>query len=167
MPPERRAVALGAWGGIAGLAIAIGPVVGGAIAEGVSWHWIFWLNVPIGIVAVILAALRLTSRHGPAGSLDLSGLGLVSAGLFGLVWGVIHGNERAGPTRRSSSRSAVGAVLMVAFLIWESRIAPPMLPLRFFRSRGFSAANRSRSSCTSASSAPCSSSSSSSRSSRA
>ena len=93
MPPERRAVALGAWGGIAGLAIAIGPLVGGAIAEGLDWHWIFWLNVPIGLIVLPLAALRLTETYGPESRLDLPGLGLVSAGLLALVWGVIHGND--------------------------------------------------------------------------
>jgi EmrB/QacA subfamily drug resistance transporter len=141
VPPERRAVALGAWGGIAGLAIAIGPVVGGAIAEGVSWQWIFWLNVPIGIVAVVLSALRLNESYGPDGRLDLPGLGLVSAGLFGLVWGVIHGNEKGWSDPQIVAALAVGAALMVAFLVWESRTAHPMLPLRFFRSRAFSAAN--------------------------
>ena len=73
MPPERRAVALGAWGGIAGLAIAIGPLVGGAIAEGLDWHWIFWLNVPIGLIVIPLAALRLTESYGPEGRLDVPG----------------------------------------------------------------------------------------------
>src|SRR4029077_8162814 len=93
MPPERRAVALGAWGGIAGLAIAIGPLVGGAIAEGLDWHWIFWLNVPIGLVVSPPAAFRLTEMFGPDGRLDVPGLGLVSAGLLALVWGVINGND--------------------------------------------------------------------------
>lgn len=141
VPPERRAVALGAWGGIAGLAIAIGPLVGGAIAEGVSWHWIFWLNVPIGIVAVILSAFRLDETYGPDGALDLVGLGLVSGGLFGLVWGVIHGNDRGWTDPQIMASLAVGAVLLVLFLVWESRAASPMLPVRFFRSRGFTAAN--------------------------
>src|SRR6478735_1985270 len=141
VPPERRAVALGAWGGIAGLAIAIGPVVGGAIAEGVSWQWIFWLNVPIGIVAVVLSALRLNESYGPDGRLDLPGLGLVSAGLFGLVWGVIHGNEKGWNDPQIVAALAVGAALMVAFLVWESRTAHPMLPLRFFRNRAFSVSN--------------------------
>jgi len=141
VPAERRAVALGAWGGIAGLAIAIGPLVGGAIAEGVSWHWIFWLNVPIGIVAVILSIFRLEESHGPDGALDLVGLGLVSTGLLALVWGVIHGNDRGWTDPQIVAALAVGAVLMALFLAWESRTASPMLPLRFFRSRGFSAAN--------------------------
>src|SRR6476660_331095 len=94
MPPERRALALGAWGGIAGLAIAIGPLVGGAIAQGLSWHWIFLLNVPVGIVATVLAYLRLDETYGPEGGLDIPGLGLASAGLLGIVWGVINGNDR-------------------------------------------------------------------------
>ena len=141
VPPERRAVALGAWGGIAGLAIAIGPLVGGAIAEGVSWHWIFWLNVPIGIVAVILSFFRLQESHGPDGALDLPGLGLVSAGLLAIVWGVINGNDDGWTDPQILGALAIGAVLMTAFFVWESRAKSPMLPLRFFRSRAFTAAN--------------------------
>ena len=141
VPPERRALALGAWGGIAGLAIAIGPLIGGAIAEGVSWHWIFWLNVPIGIVAVILAASRLQESHGPDGALDLPGLGLVSGGLLALVWGVIHGNDYGWSDPRIVGALTAGALLLAAFVYWESRTASPMLPLRFFRSRAFTAAN--------------------------
>src|SRR5437763_12651417 len=80
VPPERRGLALGAWGGISGLAVAIGPLVGGAVVEGISWQWIFWLNVPIGIVAIPLAIARLNESVGPASRLDLRGLGLASAG---------------------------------------------------------------------------------------
>ena len=141
VPPERRAVALGAWGGVAGLAIAIGPVVGGAIAEGLSWHWIFWLNVPIGIVAAIFAATRLTESHGPDSALDLPGLGLVSAGLLALVWGVIHGNDYGWSDTRIVAALVVGAILMALFVLWESRTKAPMLPLRFFRNRAFSVSN--------------------------
>src|SRR6187401_835519 len=93
MPPERRAVALGAWGGIAGLAIAIGPLVGGAIAEGLAWQWIFWLNVPIGLIAIPLAWSRVTETFGPPSRLDLPGLGIITAGLFALVYGLVRGNE--------------------------------------------------------------------------
>src|SRR5207344_2245359 len=115
VPPERRAVALGAWGGIAGLAIAIGPLVGGAIAEGVSWHWIFWLNVPIGVVAVALSFFRLQESRGPDGALDLAGLGLVSTGLLALVWGVIHGNDRGWTDPSIIGALAIGAALLMAF----------------------------------------------------
>ena len=139
---ERRPLALGAWGGIGGLAIAIGPVVGGAIAQGVNWHWIFWLNVPVGIVAAILAYFRLEETYGPEGRLDVPGLALVSFGLLGLVWSTIHGNDaRLDEIRRSSPDTPIGALLLVGFVLWERRASAPMLPLHLFRSRGFTAAN--------------------------
>ena len=139
--PARRALALGAWGGVGGLAIAIGPLVGGAIAQGVNWHWIFWLNVPVGIVAVVLAYLRLGETHGPDARLDLGGLALASAGLLSLVWGVIHGNERGWADPQIVATLVAGVALLVAFFFWERRTAAPMLPLHMFRNRAFSAAN--------------------------
>ena len=139
--PERRAVALGAWGGIAGLAIAIGPLVGGAIAEGLEWQWIFWLNVPIGLALIPLTYVRLTESHGPEGRLDIPGLGLISAGLLALVWGVINGNDLGWGSMQVVGAIGAGIALLVAFAVWESRHAHPMLPLGFFRDRGFSAAN--------------------------
>src|SRR5438552_10314234 len=93
VPAERRGLALGAWGGIGGLAIALGPLVGGAVVEGISWHWIFWLNVPIGLVMIPLAVSRLQETRGPEGHLDLRGLGLVSTGLFALGWRLVRGNQ--------------------------------------------------------------------------
>src|SRR5438128_1561359 len=94
VPKEKRGLALGAWGGIAGLAVALGPVVGGAIVDGISWQWIFWLNVPIGLATIPLAWRRLSESYGPSSQLDLPGLGLVSAGLFGVVWGLVRGNSQ-------------------------------------------------------------------------
>src|SRR6266566_1132613 len=88
VPAERRGLVLGAWGGISGLAVAIGPLVGGAVVQGISWQWIFWLNVPIGLVMVPLSLTRLQESRGPDGALDLRGLGLASAGLLGIVWGL-------------------------------------------------------------------------------
>ncbi len=141
VPPERRAVALGAWGGVAGLAIAIGPLVGGAIAEGVAWQGIFWVNVPIGLVVIPLAWFRLSESRGPASRLDLPGLGLVSSGLLGIVWGLVRGNE-LGWTNPEILAAIVGGLSLVAiFAAWETRTTEPMLPLRLFRSRAFSAAN--------------------------
>ena len=139
--PERRAVALGAWGGIAGLAIAIGPLVGGAIAQGLDWQWIFWVNVPIGLVAIPLAYVRLEESYGPSQRLDLPGLGLVSGGLLAIVWGLVKGNELGWTDPQIVGSLGVGALLTGAFLTWEARTAAPMLPLHLFRSRAFAAAN--------------------------
>jgi EmrB/QacA subfamily drug resistance transporter len=141
VPRERRAVALGAWGGIAGLAIAIGPLVGGAISEGLAWQWIFWINVPIGLVAMPLAYARLTESRGPSTRLDLAGLGLASGGLLAVVWGLVRANEQGWTSPEIVGSFVAGLVLLVAFVAWEARSAEPMLPLRLFRSRTFTAAN--------------------------
>ena len=141
VPRERRALALGAWGGIAGLAIAIGPLVGGAIAEGLAWQWIFWLNVPIGLIAIPMAYARLNESYGPSGKLDLPGLALASVGLLAVVWGLIRANELGWTSPTIVGSFVVGAILLVGFVAWEARTAEPMLPLRLFRSRTFSAAN--------------------------
>jgi EmrB/QacA subfamily drug resistance transporter len=139
--PERRAVALGAWGGIAGLATAIGPLVGGAIADGLAWQWIFLVNVPIGLVAVPLVFFRLSETRGPAKPLDLPGLGLASSGVLALVWGLVRGNELGWLDLTVVGSLAGGVLLSASFVAWEARTANPLLPLRLFRSRAFAAAN--------------------------
>ena len=141
VPPERRGLALGAWGGISGLAVALGPLVGGAVVEGISWQWIFWLNVPIGLVLIPLAALRLRETRGPNDSLDLPGLGLASTGLFGIVWGLVRANQLGWGSTEIVTTIVGGAVLLALFVVWELRAPAPMLPLRFFRNRTFAAAN--------------------------
>jgi EmrB/QacA subfamily drug resistance transporter len=141
VPAERRGLVLGAWGGISGLAVAIGPLVGGAVVEGISWQWIFWLNVPIGLALIPLAALRLRESRGPNDSLDLPGVGLASAGLLGIVWGLVRGNQVGWGSAEIVFALTAGAVLLALFLLWELRAPEPMLPLRFFRNRTFSAAN--------------------------
>jgi EmrB/QacA subfamily drug resistance transporter len=140
VPRERRGMALGAWSGIAGLAVAAGPLVGGAVVDGISWQWIFWLNVPVGLVLLPLAT-RLAETHGPDRALDLTGLGLASLGLLGIVWGLVHGNAEGWTSTEIVGSLAAGAVLLAAFVAWELRAAQPMLPMRLFRSRAFSAAN--------------------------
>ncbi len=143
VPAERRGVALGAWGAVSGLAVALGPLVGGAIVEGISWHWIFWLNVPIGIALLPFAWRRLTESRGPSDRLDLPGLVLASVGLLALVWGVIDGNAKGWASPEIVGSIGFGVLLLVAFVFWEGRAPAPMLPLRFFRSRAFSMANLS------------------------
>src|SRR6266511_2421246 len=127
VPPERRGVALGAWGGIAGLAVAFGPLVGGAVVSGISWHWIFWLNVPIGVVLVPLALVRLEETFGPKQKLDFPGLGLASAGLFGIVWGLVRGNDVGWGSFEIVASLTAGAALTVLFVVWELRTEAPML----------------------------------------
>jgi EmrB/QacA subfamily drug resistance transporter len=141
VPENRRGVFLGAWGGISGLAVAFGPLVGGAVVSGISWHWIFWLNVPLGLVLIPLALLRLDETTGPFGKVDLPGLGLASAGLFGIVWGLVRGNSVGWGSTEIVGALAMGALLVVAFVGWELRAENPMLPMRFFRNRTFALAN--------------------------
>jgi EmrB/QacA subfamily drug resistance transporter len=141
VPAERRGLALGIWGGIGGLAIALGPLVGGAIVSGVSWNWIFWLNVPIGLALAPLAYRRLEESKGADSSLDLPGLGLASAGLLGVVWGLVRGNAAGWTSLEIVGPIVVGVLLVAAFIVWESRTASPMLPLEFFRNRTFALTN--------------------------
>ena len=141
VPKEKRGIALGAWGGISGLAVAFGPVVGGAVVQGLSWQWIFWLNVPVGVVLIPLALSRLQETYGPGGKLDLPGLGLASAGLFGIVWGLVRGNGQGWTSPEIVLSLAVGAALVAAFVAWELRTAAPMLPMRFFRKAAFALSN--------------------------
>ena len=135
--PARRPLALGAWGGISGLAIAIGPVVGGAITQGADWHWIFWLNVPIGIVAVILAGIRLDESRGPDRALDVPGVALAGAGLIGIVWGVTHGNGLGWTDPQVLAAIAVGTALSPA-----SSPGRPGRPSRSCPSRSSAGAGR-------------------------
>src|ERR1700721_3184322 len=103
-PPERRGLALGVWSGISGTAVALGPLVGGAVIQAASWHWIFWINVPIGIALIPLAATRLVESHGASRHLDLGGLALASTGLFGIVFGLVQSPSEGGtnPTWRGA-----------------------------------------------------------------
>src|SRR5437764_12598578 len=121
VPPARRGLALGAWGGISGLAVAFGPLVGGAVVDGISWHWVFWLNVPIGLVLLPLAWRRLEETKGPWGRVDLPGLVLASAGLLGIVWGLVRGNSVGWGSAQIVGTIAAGAVALAAFVAWELR----------------------------------------------
>jgi EmrB/QacA subfamily drug resistance transporter len=141
VPANRRGAFIGAWSGIAGLAVALGPVVGGAIVSGISWHWIFWLNVPIGIVLIPLALRRLDESYGPASKLDLPGVALASVGLTGIVWGLIRGNGQGWDSPEIVIALVGGAIVFAAFILWELRAREPMLPMRFFKNRAFALSN--------------------------
>jgi EmrB/QacA subfamily drug resistance transporter len=140
-PPERRGSALGIFFAITGLAVASGPLVGGAIAEGIEWPWIFWLNVPIGLALLPFALRRMPESFGPDAGVDVRGLALVTLGAFGLVWGLVRGNIVGWDSLEVIATLAGGALLIGAFVAWELRAREPMLPMRFFRSRAFSAGN--------------------------
>jgi EmrB/QacA subfamily drug resistance transporter len=141
VPEEKRGIFLGLWGGISGLAVAFGPLVGGAVVSGISWHWIFWLNVPIGLVLLPLGLFRLRESKGPFGRVDLVGLVLVSGGLFGIVWGLVRGNSLGWSSTEIVTAFVLGAIALAAFVVWELRTSNPMLPMRFFRNRTFTLAN--------------------------
>jgi EmrB/QacA subfamily drug resistance transporter len=140
-PPARRGAVVGVWGGIAGLAVASGPLVGGAVTQGLDWHWIFWVNVPIGLVALLLAPLRLAESRGPATRLDLPAAALVTAGAVSLVWALARADEAGWGSPATLGGLGLGVLLIAAFIGWERRAEAPMLPPRLFRSRSFTAAN--------------------------
>jgi EmrB/QacA subfamily drug resistance transporter len=140
-PAEKRGVAIGLWGGIAGLAVALGPVVGGAIVGGLNWHWIFWLNVPIGLALVPLATRRLNESFGPRPELDVPGLVLAAAGALAVTWALVRANSIGWGSAEIIASLLAGVILIGMFLAWEQRVHSPMLALVLFRQRSFASAN--------------------------
>ncbi|MCC6832255.1 MAG: DHA2 family efflux MFS transporter permease subunit [Thermoleophilia bacterium] len=140
-PPGKRGMALGIWSGISGLAVAAGPVIGGAVVDGISWHWIFWPNVPLGVLTAVLAVRAMTESRGAPRRLDLPGMALAGAGLLGVVWGLVRGNGEGWTSPEILLALGLGTLFLAAFVAWEARSAHPMLPLGMFRSRGFTIAN--------------------------
>src|SRR3984957_4979747 len=141
VPPERRNAALGIWGAIGGVAVAIGPLVGGAITTGWAWQYIFWINVPVGVALGILAWWKLAESRGYKAQLDIRGVMLVSVGLLGEDDGLVQGNSHGWTSVGVLSAFAIGVVGLAAFVWWELRIENPMLPLRLFRNRAVTAVN--------------------------
>src|SRR5579859_6710159 len=141
--PQQRAMVIGLWSGVAGLGLAIGPLVGGAVVNGLPWNTIFWLNVPIGVIVVLLAATQLDESLGDRQPLDVPGLLLAAGGLLGITFGLIRGNALGWTSATIVGSLVIGGLLILAFLTWERSSANPMLNLSLFRSSGFSAANAS------------------------
>jgi EmrB/QacA subfamily drug resistance transporter len=138
-PPERRGWAVGIFGGVTGLGALLGPVVGGLVTQGLSWQWIFWLNVPIAAVTIVLVLARTQEAYGPAARLDLRGVLLVSGAVLGVAWALMRGNPAGWASAEVLAALAAGLLLAVAFVAWEMRAPAPMLPMRLFASRAFSA----------------------------
>jgi EmrB/QacA subfamily drug resistance transporter len=140
-PPQQRGRAMGLYLGITGLATFSGPFIGGVIAEGLAWQWIFWLNLPVGLVAILLTARRVDENVGPNNRFDLGGVALVTSGAFGIVWGLVRGNAAGWSSTEVLGALVLGVALVLAFVLWERRTRAPMLPMRFFRVRAFATAN--------------------------
>ncbi len=140
-PPERRGSIIGIWGAIGGLAVAAGPLVGGAVVQGLDWHWIFWINVPIGLAAAALSVMRLPESRGPVRRLDVIGVTLVAAGAVALAWGLVRTADAGWGSPQVIAALCTGALLIACFFAWERRAPEPMLPPRLLRVRAFTAAN--------------------------
>ncbi len=142
-PAERRGWAIGVFSGLTGLAVLGGPVIGGAVTEGLAWQWIFWINIPVGAIAIPLVLRKIPESKGPARRLDLIGAVLISLAVLGLVWGVVRGESAGWTSAEVLGSFAIGVVFLAAFGVWEARTTDPMVPLSFFRNRTFTAANTS------------------------
>jgi len=141
VPAEKRGRAIGIWGGLTGLAVAGGPLIGGAIVQGIAWQWIFWVNVLLGAALIPLIARKVPESFGPRVRLDLPGIALVSAGAFGLVWALARGNVAGWTSTEVLIALAGGPAALAAFVAWELRAPAPMLPMPYFRLRAFAAGN--------------------------
>ncbi|MEV6407181.1 MFS transporter [Streptomyces bobili] len=140
--PERlRGMALGVWSGVSGLAVAMGPVVGGAVVEGLDWRWMFWINVPVCLIAIPLVLFALRESSLPGARLDIAGMVLAAAGLCAVVWAIVHGEPDGWTSATVLGAFAAGVVLLAVFVAWEARVAQPMLPLSFYRVRAFTLTN--------------------------
>jgi EmrB/QacA subfamily drug resistance transporter len=137
-PREQRAKALGIYSSVSGLALIAGPAVGGAITQGFAWQWIFWINIPIGLVVIPLVLARIPESYGPRSRLDLGGIALAAGAALGLAWGLMRANTAGWGSFEVVAALTAGIVLAVAFVMWEMRVREPMMPMRLFRSRAFS-----------------------------
>ena len=135
---DDRAKALGIFSGIVGFALIAGPSIGGAITQAFGWKWIFWINIPIGLVAIAIVVARFQESFGPAAKLDLVGLVIVAAAAFSLVWALLRGNIAGWTSSEVAVFAGLGVVLSAAFVVWEISVAQPMVPMRLFHAPAFS-----------------------------
>jgi EmrB/QacA subfamily drug resistance transporter len=140
-PAQRRGMIVGIYGGLAGLAVAMGPIIGGAVTQGLDWHWIFWINVPIGVVALPLAMRLLPDSYGARERFDLLGVTLVTGGVVAIVWALVRANQAGWASAEIIGCLVGAAAALLAFAAWEQRVSQPMVPLRLFRSRPFAVGN--------------------------
>ncbi|WP_349898439.1 DHA2 family efflux MFS transporter permease subunit [Parafrigoribacterium soli] len=141
VPLRLRPLAIGIWGGVAGLGVAAGPLIGGAVVEGWNWQAIFWINVPVGVISIPLALLALPNSFGARLRADILGLLLVGVGVLAVVFGIVRGNPAGWDSFEVIGSLVAGGVLLIAFVFWESHTAAPLLPLGLFRDRSFTVAN--------------------------
>jgi EmrB/QacA subfamily drug resistance transporter len=140
-PPARRGWAIGIWGGLGGLSGAIGPFVGGAVVESIGWHWIFWINLPVGLTLIPLALLRVRESHGGHARLDVPGVALATVGLFAITWGIVRTNALGWGSAEVLATLVAGLGILALFVRWERRSRHPMLSPAMFRRPAFAAAN--------------------------
>jgi EmrB/QacA subfamily drug resistance transporter len=137
--PRERPRALGIFAAAAGAAVALGPPLGGAVVQGISWPWIFWLNVPLAAAIIVLARARVDEQHGPKAAVDTRGAALMMAGSFLLVWGLVRANAIGWGSAEVLTALVTGLAVIATFVLVESRVPTPMLPISLFRSRSFAA----------------------------
>jgi EmrB/QacA subfamily drug resistance transporter len=140
-PPERRGWAIGVFSGLTGLAVLGGPVIGGAVTEGLAWQWIFWINVPVGVLAIALVLRFIPESAGAARRLDLGGASLITVAVLGLVWATVRGPAAGWGSPEVIGSYGAGGLALLGFGWWERRVRQPMVPPAFFRSRPFTAGN--------------------------
>ena len=141
-PPRQRGTAIGIWAGVSALALAIGPLVGGLLTENASWHWIFFVNVPVGILGVVASFLLIDESRDPTHErLDLPGLATSAVGLFALTYGLIEANTYGWGSARIVGAFVLAAVSLASFVVLERRQRAPMLDLTLFRDRTYVGAN--------------------------
>lgn len=134
-PPEQRAGAMGVFAAVTGASVPLGPLVGGVVVHGISWPWIFWINVPLGIALGVAARLKLSESETTRARFDFIGVLLVAVGALGVVWALVRGDRSGWTSPEIVAALTIGLVGLAAFFAWEGRTQTPMLPLTLFRKR--------------------------------